>query len=58
MVTWYDKKLIERMGFSGRTCSLCKKVHETHPWAKDFYDHPFFNNNLEYLEWLSETKVK
>jgi hypothetical protein len=36
---------------SCRTCSHCKQVHETHPFVQDRYDHPFFNNNLEYLEW-------
>lgn len=34
-----------------RTCCKCKKIHEQHPWAQDYYDHPFFNNNLEMLEW-------
>lgn len=35
-----------------RMCSHCKKVHEKHPWIQEiYYDHPFFNNNLEYLEW-------
>lgn len=37
-------------------CSLCKKADWSHA-PYDMFDeinHPFFNNNLEYLEWASE----
>ena len=35
--------------FNERICSLCKEVSGAHTYKY----HPFFNNNLEYLEWES-----
>lgn len=41
-----------------RFCSYCKISDYTHDqmvWGKGMIEHPFFNNNLEYLEWLDAT---
>jgi len=40
--------------YMGNTCSYCKHYHIL---STDMYDHPFFNNNLEYLEYEHEKRL-
>jgi hypothetical protein len=39
-----------------RICSFCK-VYKQHHYKTEAGGHPFFHNNLEYLEWVAEKHV-
>jgi len=49
-VTVYNPRGVVSMSLL--ECSFCKVDEYTH--ANQVVDHPFFRNNLEYLEWASE----
>jgi len=52
-------RIIFSRPYMGKACSHCHKIHETHPWAEQImHDHPHFNNNLEYLEWVEKNHVR
>jgi len=59
LATMYGTKTGRFSSAPERICSYCKHEQFGHqPYTDEYSDgHPFFNNNLEYLEWLSERKT-
>jgi len=58
LATMYGTKTGRFYSMPERYCTYCKHAQTGHmPYVDEYSDgHPFFNNNLEYLEWESERR--
>jgi hypothetical protein len=59
MAYMYDKQLLRRLGmFTEPICSHChvRQFQHITVMGETIMNHPFFNNNLEYLEWESKRR--